>query len=273
MKNLTAFLTLIIFIIILSVPAYSVTKENINLEVGKSVVIGGRNFTLVSISNNDKMLIEIDDEKYVLSSIETEYVNGIYIYPINIYSGTASKNPSIDVNISMNYSCGNNKCETPWENSENCCIDCSCSANYTCYNKKCFESTLIQCYKDAECKDNDSCTEDYCQDFPKICKHRNITECRHGDGCCPENCTADEDEDCSVEKPKCKTNADCDDSNASTIDKCSEITNWCYHVPNETKEEKEEALEIEENVTIEKSEVKKEKSFFQKLIEWIKGLF
>ena len=74
MKNLTAFLTLIIFIIILSVPAYSVTKENINLEVGKSVVIGGRNFTLVSISNNDKMLIEIDDEKYVLSSIETEYV-------------------------------------------------------------------------------------------------------------------------------------------------------------------------------------------------------
>ncbi|MBW2984344.1 hypothetical protein KY361_04470 [Candidatus Woesearchaeota archaeon] len=264
---------LFLILIMLSVPAYSVTKENINLELWESIVVGGRNFTLVGISAyKDTVMMTIDDEKHAVSTNRTESINGIHISVGWVYKTTRWRNGFAELNISMNYTCGNGKCESRWENHENCCIDCNCSGNYTCYNKKCVKSEFIQCYRNAECRDEYPCTEDYCSGFPKLCYHREITECRHGDGCCPSNCTAVEDEDCYVEKLKCKTDADCDDNNVSTIDKCSKITNWCSHVLNETKGEVEE--ENITNITVEtpKPAVEK-KSFLKKLLDWLKGLF
>ncbi len=263
-------INLTLFLIILSASVYSVTKENINLESGESIIVGGRNFTLVAIAADDRMLIAIDGEKHTLSTIKTGHVNGIYIYPEHVYEQKTWRNASIDLNISMNYTCGNGRCENRWENPENCCMDCNCSGNYTCYRKRCFKSEFIQCYRDAECRDDDPCTEDICTDFPRLCYHRKITECSHGDGCCPGNCTVVEDEDCYVEKPKCKIDADCDDNNTGTINKCSKITNWCYYVLSEVEEEAEKKVEIK-NITVEKLIVEK-KSFLRRLLDWL-GLF
>ncbi|MEE9525832.1 MAG: hypothetical protein V3V78_04475 [Candidatus Woesearchaeota archaeon] len=267
-------LLIFLILIILSNTAYSVTKEDINLEIGESIVIGGRNFTLITIASNNKMIMKIDNEKYFLSSIEAEHFDGIHIYPGLYYEKTRFMNESIDMNISMNYTCGNDKCETSWETTENCCIDCNCSANDTCYEKRCVKSEFIRCYRDAECKDEDECTEDYCSDFPKLCYNDKITECKHGDGCCPANCTAINDEDCYIEKPKCKTDDDCDDNNLSTIDKCSKITNWCSHELNKTKEsETKEEVEVESEITGKTVAVIEKKSFFRILLDWLRGLF
>jgi hypothetical protein len=267
MKKLIIFL----FLMLLSASAYAVTKEDITLKVGESIVVGGRNFTLVSIGSNDQMLMTIDGEKHILSTIEEEYFDGIYIYPEFVYGIESSLGKALDLNISMNYTCGNGQCEAPWEDSDNCCIDCNCSANYTCYNKKCFKSELIQCYKDSDCKDNDSCTRDYCDSFPLICRHDEITECEHGDGCCPLDCTDADDEDCYVEKPTCETDADCDDNNSSTIDKCSKITNWCYYEADETEEET-----VEEEITgdiIAEEPIIEKKGLFSRIWGFFKGIF
>jgi hypothetical protein len=258
-----------IFLFLIIIPAVcSVTKEDINLEAGESIVVGGRNFTLVFIGSNNMMLMKIDNKEHILSTNKTEYINGIYIYPGDYYEETRWHNKSIDLNISMNYTCGNSRCETSWENSENCCIDCNCSANYTCYEKKCVKSEFIQCYRDSDCKDENECTKDYCAEFPKRCYHDKIIECRHGDGCCPLNCTAIDDEDCYVEKPKCKTDADCNDDNANTIDKCSKMTSWCFYTLNETKE-KVEVDEITGKTVI----AVENKGLFRKLLDWFRELF
>ena len=267
-------LVIFLILIILSSAVYSVTKENINFEIGESIVIGGRNFTLITIGSNDKMLMKIDNEKHFISTIEPAHINGINIYPGLYYEETRFMNESIDMNISMNYTCGNDRCETSWETTENCCIDCNCSANYTCYEKKCVKSEFLQCYRDVECEDEDECTEDYCSDFPKLCYNEQITECKHGDNCCPINCTAVEDEDCYIEKPKCSTDADCDDDNLSTIDKCSKVTSWCSHELNETKEsEAKKEVEAGNEITGKTIEVAEKKGFFRGLLDWLKGLF
>ena len=57
--------------------------------------------------------------------------------------------------------------------------------------------------KDADCFDDDPCTEDKCLNPGTAnarCVHRPILVCAHNDGCCPPGCSYLNDNDC---KPEC----------------------------------------------------------------------
>ncbi len=92
-----------------------------------------------------------------------------------------------------------------------------------------------------DCDDSQSCTQDVFHDDGPCrtwCEHRPITECRHGDGCCPEGCGPDTDSDCEAvcgdgivspgelcdkgiepgQPGSCPTEQDCRDANPCTVD-------------------------------------------------------
>ncbi|MCD4740092.1 hypothetical protein K8R43_02760, partial [archaeon] len=113
---------------------------------------------------------------------------------------------------------------------------------------------VMNCSTDADCNDEQVCTIDQC--INNTCNYDQITSCTDNDGCCPEECTANTDNDCSsgggggggcgiTEEPEvtcndgldndcdglidmddpdcandCTSNSDCDDGNSCTIDQC-----------------------------------------------------
>jgi hypothetical protein len=80
-----------------------------------------------------------------------------------------------------------------------------------------------ECDIDNDCSDSNNCSINLCNGYPRKCDYDdstvNITNCMHGDGCCPGKCTYRTDSDCS-EYP-CLDDSFCDDNNASTNDTCS----------------------------------------------------
>ncbi|MBW2965945.1 hypothetical protein KY342_02460 [Candidatus Woesearchaeota archaeon] len=271
-------LILLLILMILPKLVFSETKNNLNLEVGESIIIGGKNFTLVTIGSNNKMLFKIDNEKYFISTIEPENFEGLHFSPGIYYEWTNFRDESIEINISIDYTCGNDECESPLENSRNCCADCNCSNSYVCYEKSCVKSEDLKCYNDEKCEDEDPCTKDYCSDFPKLCYNEKITECIHNDSCCPNSCNTTEDEDCQSEKPICKLDIECNDNNISTIDRCNSTSKLCFYELNSTVENnsitENKTTEVEENQITGKIVEKIEKrSFFRELWEWTIELF
>jgi|GEM_PF-1854748 len=225
-------LFLSIILLIISSAAHDSAALSTILEKDESVVVGGRNFTLLSVSS-EKMLMSIDGEQKILSVTEQENCGDIHIIVGLIYWPNKWRNLSIEINITTDFTCGDKICDSAHgESSFNCCRDCNCTAGYTCYNRKCVKSDLIQCYTDEECADSDPCTIDYCSDFPKYCRHDAVTQCKDIDGCCPANCSKDNDWDCTVSLV-CLIDEGCDDNNKTTIDRCYKEKELCYYTINE----------------------------------------
>ncbi len=57
----------------------------------------------------------------------------------------------------------------------------------------------VECYRDSQCDDEDTCTADICSDTNNTCIHTEITECNDDDGCCPADCNYFVDNDCITE--------------------------------------------------------------------------
>jgi hypothetical protein len=53
----------------------------------------------------------------------------------------------------------------------------------------------ISCEVESDCNDGDSCTLDYCGD-KNFCVNTKVVLCYHSDGCCPQGCTPQNDNDC-----------------------------------------------------------------------------
>jgi hypothetical protein len=60
----------------------------------------------------------------------------------------------------------------------------------------------------ADCIDGQACTQDVMTGSPGncnvVCTNPPITACRNGDGCCPQNCTSAEDDDCGGGQVDCQ---------------------------------------------------------------------
>lgn len=275
-------LLILSIIIILSAAVYSATQQNVNLELKESVAIVGVNFTLLSFGSNNKLSMSINGKEHILSAIETEYLEGITVTPGLIYDANRWRNFSVDFNITVDYTCGNVVCEANLsESSTYCCADCNCSSGYTCYNKRCIKSDLINCYSDEECDDNDPCTIDYCnKELPITCMHTGIdcneeveeviNETVEETNITEDNNTADEvnvTKDPTLEDEFCSTDADCDDNNTNTIDKC-DAASLCTHI-----NQSESTNKITGDVAVEAEWHSEKKGIFRKFFDWLKGLF
>jgi hypothetical protein len=148
--------------------------------------------------------------------------------------------------------CGNGLCE-PGESCQSCSRDCGCSGGTLCCNGVCVEPA---CVSDSQCDDSKDCTLDRCLNSNTClarCETQAITQCANGDGCCPDSCDANNDNDCVAKcgnglcepgescescqqdcgcssgtvcrsglcvEPACSSDTDCDDEDACTLDGC-----------------------------------------------------
>ncbi|MEO0248984.1 MAG: hypothetical protein ABIN58_05450 [candidate division WOR-3 bacterium] len=90
--------------------------------------------------------------------------------------------------------CGNGKCEQG-ETCSSCEADCGCSDRDLCCGNVCREPFCADNY---DCNDGISSTLDECagSGCNATCTHTEVTECRSGDGACPDGCNYINDTDC-----------------------------------------------------------------------------
>lgn len=197
----------IIFLIIflLFVPAiYAPSKNNAELFTNKPFVIGGKTITLISLTD-EKILIDIDGSKRIIKASGRTIAEGISFEVVSIFEDEERINSYVKFDISMDYTCGNNKCEED-ENKDICCKDCGCDNDLFCLNNICIEGN---CGENKHCDDGDSCTVDKCED--NYCINKPVTECKSNDECCPQGCSYYQDKDCpeplEIPEPACEDGA------------------------------------------------------------------
>ncbi len=141
----------------------------------------------------------------VCSSNFTDYcVFGGYLYE---YS--CNKNVTTNTYLKCPSGCMDGACIDSCTNDADCDDETFCNGKETCINGKCYGQW-------ADCNDNNICTIDFCSDYSTpSCRNNPITGCINDDGCCPDNCNSDNDNDCL---PSCINNNDC--NNLDT--ECSE---------------------------------------------------
>jgi len=182
----------IIFLIIflLFIPAiYAPSKNNVELFINDPFVLGGKTITLISLTD-EKILLDIDGSKNIIKSFGATEKEGISFRIVSIFLDEERINSYVKFNISMDYTCGNNKCEED-ENKDICCKDCGCDNGSICFKNICIEGN---CGENKQCDDGNSCTVDKCLD--NYCINEPITECKNKDKCCPEGCSYYNDKDC-----------------------------------------------------------------------------
>ena len=187
-----------LILILLIVPlVYAPSKNNVELKVNENFTIGGKTITFLNIANG-KILLEIDGSKKIIKSEGKSFADGIDFSIVEIFQDEEPIHTYIKFNVSMDYTCGDKKCEINKEDERICCKDCGCSNNETeaCVNNQCVE---IECSSDDNCDDNNSCTLDKCRDY--VCINELITSCANNDNCCPANCTYSNDNDCPKPPP------------------------------------------------------------------------
>jgi hypothetical protein len=195
------------------------------------VTINGKVFELSGMGEND-VYVKIDGKTSKVSQDELRLVNGVWMQALFINMPYDNNPLTVEMTISMDYTCGNKICEKDkGETSDICCTDCNCTVNNTCVTNRCILSSLNKCLIDIQCDDKDACTSDTCTGFPLKCAHSKVTECVTGDGCCPEECnkTVDyvtNDWEC-LPTPTCMRDANCTDDDESTVDICDSRTKTC----------------------------------------------
>ncbi|MBW6451611.1 MAG: 6-bladed beta-propeller [DPANN group archaeon] len=152
-----------------------------------------------------------------------------------------------DYTCRIDGTCGDRTCN--WnENEKNCCTDCNyCLPGYTCITNQCSPSNInkIQnyCENDASCNDNNTCTKNTCNLYPRYCITETIEQCINDDSCCQSPCTHLNDNDCQKPIAPEKTygaicgNKQCDilestetcciDCGCKTDYECGKETNKC----------------------------------------------
>ena len=207
-------------------------NEKVIIDIPGSFVLNGKNISVLGMGQ-DMISVDIDG---VVENVEQDkinnkstFVNGVYIQIIAL-----SKTPTRAVlNITVEISCGDDRCSSG-EDYTICCADCGCSSSsLVCSNNRCVENITSvgakhQCYQDADCNDQNSCTTERCDtsEFPNKCVRADVTACIAGDSCCPKLCDTDQDADCTM-VDKCDTEADCIDNEACTQETCAGTPKRC----------------------------------------------
>lgn len=243
------FYSIVLFILILF--SYTALADETTLTVGDITEESGHIIKLLAV-NPDKVIVDVDGIKKIISLNNLEIINEVEITPIEIvYTGSSADVAKLIITARANLieggSCGNDVCDND-EDKSLCCTDCGCESGYSCVNNDCLKN---ECSTDEECYPSikDYCILDKCTGKPKKCSHTQITGCVINDKCCPQSCYYPADPDC----PSTKI-----DPNA----------------PKVTEEPKEEI--IKENLTndvIIKKINKEKDSVFKRIIKWFKNLF
>lgn len=215
-------ITILLVSITLAAAQYSNTQKYI-IDVGESLLVNGKNISVSGLGTGFvNLLIDgIFGEAYE-NKVST--INGIQVLLVG-YSQSPPPGTTI-LNITMNYTCGDGLC-SQFEDAQVCCMDCNCTTSeQACISNICQVNLTVvgYCTSDGQCDDNKACTTNEC--VSQTCRNRPIEQCISGDSCCPKNCFAEEDTDCTG-IDKCQLNEDCNDRDPCTDDTCAGTPKIC----------------------------------------------
>lgn len=203
----------------------AVTETFEKMNIGDTAKVNGKTFTILDVNVNQDFLVKVDGVRGILKYDFTEEINGMIITIENVtyidYDYVLAR-----IKIRVDQKCGDSLCNKT-ESELICCTDCGCEEGYGCVDNICTE---ISCNNDAECDDDNACTKDVCSTAEKGCENLNILTCENDDGCCPESCIYNLDNDCpkpeveesESEEVECGLDEECVDKNPCTEDKCLE---------------------------------------------------
>lgn len=204
------------------------TTQKVILDIPGSAVVNGKNITITGIQGNG-VNVDVDGVTEYIVDNQTTLLNGATLY---VY-GLSRSPPRVIIDITVTIVCGDGACGTG-EDSTICCTDCGClSSSMLCSGNRCIENITRagaknECFVDADCTDGDACTTATCDvsAYPNKCVFQQLIACTSNDGCCPKNCDAPEDADCTA-VDKCAGTSECDDQNPCTTEICTGAPKRC----------------------------------------------
>lgn len=168
--------TAILLFLLLMPLVVPVTVEK-TLKVNETTTVNGKNFYLEKIGLDFSSIVSVDGIKGIVPFREnsTKNINGAILLAKNL-TYVDQTDAWVTLQITIDYVCGDNLCnETQGEDSKGCCTDCGCKKdNYVCTKNICEMNT---CIINADCNDNNECTEDKCGGAPKKCSYKKLPDC------------------------------------------------------------------------------------------------
>jgi len=120
--------------------------------------------------------------------------------------------------------------QVPKANGTSCSDGLYCNGNEYCQSGICQSGTAVVC------NDNNSCTQDTCNEATKQCTFTNVQNSGAESWTISGSCSDGQDNDCDGLKDmadpdcrQCQTNSDCNDNNSCTQDTCNTVTYTCQH--------------------------------------------
>jgi len=219
---------IIIYSICFLLLSLGVYAEKKIMTVPGSIVINGKNISTTGFQK-DFVNFDVDGVLGTVQRNTTKKVNGVSIYVVGF-----SRSPAraiLEIVVAIN--CGDKTCSVG-EDSAICCTDCGClDLKKVCSANRCIENITRpgaknECFKNADCKSEDSCKVVYCDTsaYPNTCKYNAIEACISGDACCPQKCDIPEDTDCA-NVDKCEINSDCRTDDACATTTCAGTPKRC----------------------------------------------
>jgi len=229
--------------------AQYIASDKVTLAEGESVVMAGRNITLLEVFSETQIRVDVDNAWKVIKINETKVVNKVNItVNATLYgSGQKMSYASLVIHVLQRSECQIDlDCDDQLKSTIDYCMDainkCVHETIVTCTdsdgycpefcNKNTDYDCVLQdkCELDRECDDDNPGTKDTCDGSygqQANCRHEPITECKSGDKFCPLNCKNDQklygtlhDADCSITNT-CVSHTDCKDDDEATIDLCA----------------------------------------------------
>ena len=243
----------VLFILLLLPTAFAaadyIAYDQVTIGEGESVMLAGRNITLLDVFSNTQIRVGVDEAWRIMNINETKSIDKVNI-TVNstLYVSDNKQNyATLLIHVLQQIECNIDlDCDDQLESTIDTCMTsinkCSYETIVSCTDNDgycpsfCSRYTdydcVLQdtCELDSECDDNNPGTEDTCDgsyNQRDLCRHTPITECKSGDAFCPLGCKNEQslfgtthDADCSVNNT-CLQHSDCDDADEATINLCS----------------------------------------------------
>jgi hypothetical protein len=226
-----------------------IAYDQVTIGEGESVILAGRNITLLDVFSNTQIRVGVDEAWRIMNINETKSIDKVNItVNATLYVSDNKVNyATVLIHVLQRLECNVDiDCDDQIDSTIDTCITSidkcthetilSCTDNDGYCPSFCSRDSdsdcVIQdtCELDKECDDDDPGTKDTCDgsyNQRDLCRHTPITECKSGDYFCPLGCKNEpslfgtlHDSDCSVNNT-CLQHSDCIDNNEATIDLCS----------------------------------------------------
>lgn len=156
----------LLFLLLLLIPLVTAATQEIGLTKGSSYLFQGKNITMIDFNDkDDNAIVCINNQKMIIGKTEKR----IGDFRISIKKVTPNM-----ATLEVNYKCEGQACICDYSCSNSLCIPPEEKPKTP---EKTEEIQQDKCTNNADCNDNNPCTDDVCEGIPKQCNFIEIPDC------------------------------------------------------------------------------------------------